>query len=100
MFDSTAAADGRSDTAQMHCFQLGSRALGAAITEDVDKGIVFFDVYASADVSALAVKPVDTEAAVQKHGKRLRVDHSMNRVCMTKHRVAMLLREAYPKFLL
>lgn len=75
-------ADNRSNTAQMHCFQLGSRTLGAAITEDVDRGVVFFDVYAIADVAALAVKPVDTEAAVQKHGKRLRVDHSMNRVCI------------------
>lgn len=80
------AADHRSNTAQMHCFQLGSRCLGAAITEDVDKGVVFFDVYAVVDVAALAVKPVDTEAAVQKHGKRLRVDHSMNRVRVSSQR--------------
>jgi hypothetical protein len=85
VFDSIRAADNRSNTSQIHCFQLGSRSLGAAITEDVDKGVVFFDVYAVAEVSALAVKPVDTEAAVQKHGKSLRVDHSMNRVRMPSH---------------
>jgi hypothetical protein len=48
----------------------------------VDKGFVFFDVYANADIAALAVKPVDTEAAAQKHGKRLRVDHAMNQACL------------------
>jgi hypothetical protein len=82
VFDSVPDTDNNLNSARIHCFQLGSRALGAAITEDVDKGVVFFDVYAVADVSALAVKPVDTEAVVKKHGKRLRVDHSMNRVCM------------------
>lgn len=64
----------------MHCFQLGSRALGLVSTEDMDKGQVFFDVYAVAELEALAVKPVDTEATAQKHGKRMRVDHAMNQV--------------------
>lgn len=82
MFDqATVVSDGRTRSAgQIMCFQLGSRVLGGVPTEDLDRGNAFFDVFAIADVASLAVKAEAAVAAAPPHGKRLRVEHTVNQM--------------------
>jgi hypothetical protein len=65
------------------CFQLGSKMLGTTNDEDATKGQAYFDVFALADLQALAVKQVETEEAKPKNGKRFRVEHTTNQLSKT-----------------
>lgn len=85
--EATVLSDGRTrSVGQIMCFQLGSRLLGPAATEDLDRGNAFFDVFAIADVTALAVRAEAAVAAAPPHGKRLRVEHTVNQLAKMPRR--------------
>lgn len=79
--EATVLSDGCARSAgQIMCFQLGSRLLGPVATEDLDRGNAYFDVFAIADLASLAVKAQAAVAAAPQHGKRLRVEHTVNQI--------------------
>lgn len=85
--EATVLSDGRTrSVGQMMCFQLGSRVLGPTATEDLDRGNAFFDVFAIAELTALAVRAEAAVAAAPPHGKRLRVEHTVNQIAKMPRR--------------
>ena len=64
--------------AHIFCLQLGSKTSRTVNDDDAEKGHAYYDTFAMADLSALAVKELEVTEEKPLNGKRLRVEHTAN----------------------
>ncbi|KAL6761433.1 hypothetical protein V8C86DRAFT_3131553 [Haematococcus lacustris] len=59
-------------------YQLGSTTLGRANDEDVEKGLVYWDVFKAVRLENLKPRQLDEDELKPKNAKRMRVQHTIN----------------------